>query len=589
MKHENEDRQEEEQKENIFKININHRNYTDWSITSIHNFSKIDIHIHPFENKLFHGDTFYFTDSSFNHVYSNVRNSNHIPCVLILEGNKTYGRYNSSSNHKGKLLYKCVPDDIRIPFFLVPYEMKQIGFSKQFKNLFVTIQFDSWDEKNKHPIGKMNQVLGTVDNLACYYEYHLYCKSLNHSIQNFTKQTSKMIQQSNNGEEDNLFDFHLEKREMPEWEIFTIDPETTMDFDDAFSIKKITNNEFILSIYISNVPLIIDKLNLWDSFSKRVSTIYLPDKKRPMLPNILSEGLCSLLQNSKRVAFTLDIFIKDNKIEKTEYKPCLIKVFKNYRYEEKDLLYNKSYNLIFNLTNQLLPTYRFLKSIENSHDVVSYLMIFLNFFAAEEMVKYKNGIFRSNVSKNTSLPNDLPKEVSNFIYIWKKNSSQYINLSNCASNDDLKHEMLDLASYIHMTSPIRRLVDLLNMIQFQMNNGMYKFTEKAVNFYKSWIKEIDYINTSMISINKIQTNCDLLFRCFTNTKILNATYEGYCFDKVVKNEFINQYNVFIPELKIIFTFKGKEDITNYEKRKFTLFLFENEENYKKKIRLQLLE
>jgi exoribonuclease R len=576
-----------ENNENIYKIHVNHRNYTEWTISSIHNFEKLNIPINPFEKKLFTGDTFYYLELNnnykFQHVYSNIRNSDHIPCVLVLEGNKTYGRYNT----KGKLLYKCIPDDIRIPFFLVPYEIKQIGFSKQLKNLFVTIQYCSWDENNKHPIGKMNQVLGTVDNLASYYEYHLYCKSLNHSIQNFTKQTTNIIKQINS--EDKLFDFLIEKREMPEWEIFTIDPEMGLDFDDAFSIKKLDNNEFILSIYISNVPVIIDKLNLWDSFSKRVTTIYLPDKKKPMLPNILSENLCSLLQNTQRVAFTLDIYIKDTNIIKTNYKTCLIKVFKNYKYEERDLLYNKSYNIIFNLVNIILQEYPLLKYVENSHDLVSYLMIFLNFFAAEEMIKYNNGIFRSNVSKNTCFTTELPKEISNFIYIWKKNSSQYVDLSRCDPNVDLKHEMLDLTSYIHITSPIRRLVDLLNMIQFQINNNMYKFTEKAIEFYNYWIKEIDYINTSMISINKIQTNCDLLFRCFTNREMLKNVYEGYCFDKVIKNEFINEYNVFIPELKIIFNFKGKYDISNYEKKKFILFLFENEENYKKKIRLKLLE
>ena len=577
-----------EDTQNIFKININNRNYTDWTIFSIHKFEKINISINPFKNKLFNGDVFYFikSDNTFQNINSNVRICTNIPCILILEGNKTYGRYNEG--FKGKLLYKCIPDDVRIPFFLVPYEMKQIGFSKQFKNLFVTIQFNSWDDNNVHPIGKINQVLGSIDNLTYYYEYQLYCKSLNHSIQNFTKQTIDIIKENNN-KKDKLFDFQIEKREMPEWEIFTIDPETSLDFDDAFSIKKITSNEFILSIYISNVPLIIDKLNLWDSFSKRVSTIYLPGKKRPMLPNILSENLCSLLEKEIRITFTLDIFIKDNKIEKTDYKPCLIKVFKNYHYEEKELLYNKSYNLIFNLVNTLLPTYNFLKFIENSHDLVSYLMIFLNFFAAEKMAKYNNGIFRSNVNKNTCLQNELPKEISNFIYIWKKNSSQYINLSNCDSNTNLKHEMLDLTYYIHITSPIRRLVDLLNMIQFQINQNMYKFTEKAIQFYNSWVKEIDYINTSMISINKIQTNCDLLFRCYTNKEMLKNVYEGYCFDKIIKSKFINQYNVFIPDLKIIFTFKGKEEISNYEKRRFSLFLFENEENYKKKIRLQLLE
>ncbi len=573
---------------NIYKLCINNRNYSDWHVSSINSFEKLNIPINPFENKLFHSDTFYFSENNTDKssqvkiVYSNIRDTTNIPCVLILENNKTYGRHN-----KNKLLYKCVPDDFRLPYFLVPYEMKRVGFSKSFTNLYVTIQYSSWDVSSKHPIGILDQVIGQINNLPSYYEYVLYCKSLNHSIQNFTKQATKAIESAS--KEDNLYFSGMEKRTMPEWEIFTIDPECSMDFDDAFSIKKLTNNEFLLSIYISNVPIMIDKLNLWDSFSKRVSTIYLPDKKRPMLPNNLSEGLCSLIQNATRAAFVLDLWVIDNKVDRFEFKPCLIKVHKNYRYEEKDLLYNKSYNLIYNLTNNMLANHGYLKTIEHSHDVVCYLMVFMNCYAAEDMLKYNNGIFRSNASKTSVLPNNLPKDIYKYIYIWKKNSSQYIDYSKCTNETDIKHEMLEVDSYIHITSPIRRLVDLLNMIRFQINNGMYKFTDKAIEFYNSWTKEIDYINTSMYSINKLQTNCDLLFKCFTNSQILENVYEGYCFDKVIKNDFINQYNVFIPGLRVIFTFKGKEDIQNYQKRSFKLYIFENEENSKKKIRLQLIE
>ena len=63
----------------------------------------------------------------------------------------------------------------------------------------------------------------------------------------------------------------------------------------------------------------MDVLNLWDSFSQRISTIYLPDRKRPMLPTILSDCLCSLQEKTTRIAFTMDIFIKDGAIIDTKY------------------------------------------------------------------------------------------------------------------------------------------------------------------------------------------------------------------------------------------------------------------------------
>ena len=66
------------------------------------------------------------------------------------------------------------------------------------------------------------------------------------------------------------------------------------DLDDAFSVKKQENGSYKICIYIANVFLIIDHLNLWKFLTKRVSTVYLPENKRNMLPDSLSDDLCSL-------------------------------------------------------------------------------------------------------------------------------------------------------------------------------------------------------------------------------------------------------------------------------------------------------
>ena len=85
------------------------------------------------------------------------------------------------------------------------------------------------------------------------------------------------------------------------------------------------------------------------SITKRVSTIYLPNKKIPMLPNILSDTLCSLQENVTRVAFVMDIFINKTVLEIVDirYSNALIKVKKNYCYEEPKLLADTFYNNIF--------------------------------------------------------------------------------------------------------------------------------------------------------------------------------------------------------------------------------------------------
>ena len=60
--------------------------------------------------------------------------------------------------------------------------------------------------------------------------------------------------------------------------IFTIDPEKSRDFDDAIGMK--LEDNYVLSIYISNVTLWMEAMGLWESFSDRIATIYLPDSSR---------------------------------------------------------------------------------------------------------------------------------------------------------------------------------------------------------------------------------------------------------------------------------------------------------------------
>ena len=298
-----------------YKIHINDRNCSSWEIYDSESFKKVEIDFNPIDKKLFTNDVFSIDKSSnLTILHSSIRSGPAIPGVLILDGNKTYGResankliegqtytLNRLKMKAGRLLYKCIPDDIRIPPFLVPYEIKSMGFSKVFKNLYVTINFDKWEDK--HPRAKLDNVIGPVDILDNFYEYQLYCKSLNASIQKFQKDTSKAIEsKSHEGIIDQILRKYpgIEDRtDQKIWHIMTIDPLNSQDFDDGFSIINLEDDVKMLSVYISNVTVWMDTLNLWSSFSRRISTIYLPDKKRPMLPTILSDCLCSLQEKCK--------------------------------------------------------------------------------------------------------------------------------------------------------------------------------------------------------------------------------------------------------------------------------------------------
>jgi exoribonuclease R len=550
-----------------FKINISNRNYTSWVIEPEPSF---DVQINPLMEKMFNNDTFTLNKQI---IYSPIRSGNPIPAILILQGNKTFGRKNN------KLLYKCVPNDIALPIFLVPYEMKNVGFSKVFQNMYVTISFQDWVDK--HPIGVLQNVIGFVDDLNSFYEYQVCCKELNHSINKFQKDVSKVLK---NNSHDIFFENikkrfpSIENRTNEHWNIFSIDPKGSLDFDDAVSICDTNfNNDSVkqISIYISNVSIWIDILNLWGSFTRRVSTIYLPDKKRSMIPAALSEGICSLQQNVTRIALVMDIFVKENgTVVKVDFCNAFIKVFKNFCYDEPSLLKNEHYCKLLQTVKKLNPT----STITDSHELISVLMILMNYHCACELAKYRSkGIFRKTIPFESAVP-DLKTFTGNYVEF----------------SDSLEHVPLGFDIYIHITSPIRRIVDLLNSIVFQilvMKNQELSF--HAMAFYDKWVIDLDYINSSIRKIRKVQSDCELLKLCITTPEILTTVFEGYLLEPIERKKEASHllcYNVYLPKLKLFsHTYIPKDFIvTNNCLQKFQLFLFQDEERLQKKIRIQFI-
>ena len=137
------------------------------------------IGFNPFEHKMFNQDIFTFEDGVVNILHSSARCMKVIPGVLVLEKSQTYGRV------KDKFLYKCIPDDKRLPIFLIPYKLR-LGFNKNIKNKYVVFEFRNWEDK--HPRGSLTQTIGDVNILENFYEYQLYCKSLYASIQQYYMQ-----------------------------------------------------------------------------------------------------------------------------------------------------------------------------------------------------------------------------------------------------------------------------------------------------------------------------------------------------------------------------------------------------------------
>ena len=133
--------------------------------------------------------------------------------------------------------------------------------------------------------------------------------------------------------------------------VISIDP-PGWDIDDAFSYEEYqrVHQQNVNCDYIANV-LWLDYLDLWSSFSTRVATIYLPNKKRPMMPTLLSDVLCSLQEKQERLAFVLElIFDKDTmEVEEHRFYNAIVKVERNHAYDTDEMKSENMYVKLFTL------------------------------------------------------------------------------------------------------------------------------------------------------------------------------------------------------------------------------------------------
>lgn len=468
--------------------------------------------------------------------------------VLILKGNRTYGyhgkrplyRFRPHEETRTSSGVDAKPDsNTNQEDFLVPYELK-LGFSKDIKNKYVLVRLVEEHTKGGYLLGIITETIGDVSDLSAFYEYRLYCRGIHDSISNFTKHTRQMT-------------FAVpEPRPKPDTFVFSIDPAGCTDIDDAFSIRQ-TENGIQLCVHIANVALFLNMNNLWGFINERISTIYLPDKRRTMLPPLLSENLCSLLETTWRNVMTMELLITDDGIVgEPVFRAEEIYINKNYAYEEPRLLQNANYQTLLDTTRRISP------SLSDSHDVVEYWMVHMNAKCGEHLAKRRMGIFRTAV-----ITENADQQI---IKDWNNAKCCY-----AVYNDDtnLEHQLLGKDAYAQTTSPIRRLVDTINqqLLLYETNEHI-----------REWLCKIDTINERMKSIRKVQSECELITRLCNDTSLSEKTYEGVVFRVLEYGRVI----VYISELGWFGKMLAKDEKEGNEVE-VIVYIFRDEDDVRRKI------
>ena len=190
----------------------------------------------------------------------------------------------------------------------------------------VLIKILEWKKQDLSPIGKVEKVLGKPGEHETEMDSILSQNNVNISFPTDVLEQTKKISEEISAEE-------IKKRRDFRNELtFTIDPVDAKDFDDALSFKKIDEDNYEIGIHIADVSHYVKSGTILDKEAyTRATSIYLVDRVIPMLPEKLSNKVCSLRPLEEKLTFSTCITInKNGEIKEHWFGRTVIK--SNYRF-----------------------------------------------------------------------------------------------------------------------------------------------------------------------------------------------------------------------------------------------------------------
>ena len=433
--------------------------------------------------------------------------------VKILERGfkKVVGRIEKSTHFAHVIPFvKKIFNDIYIPK----------KYSEKLKdNDVVVCEIISFPRGGKNPEGKILEFLGNLSDNGIENKIVMAKYDLN---KNFSKSLIKEVKRDSV----NFMESPGERTDFTKLFTVTIDGETAKDFDDAISLEKLENGGFVLYVHIADVAHFVRPGTLLDKEAyKRGTSVYFPEFAIPMLPEELSNDLCSLKPGEKRLTLTAKIFYnnKGDRI-KTEIYQSVIKSSHRLTYnfvsdlidkvqKTKSKKLQKFINYAVELTSLIMarrkeqgtidfdlpePEFFFnedgdlidIKPLERkfSHRMIEHFMIEANesvseFLERKEVVsvyrvhgepsplkvrEFLNILSTFGISMD--LPDDItPKAIQHIAKKFEEKKYGYILSSLLVrtmekavySTENIGHFGLASKSYTHFTSPIRRYPDLI--------------------------------------------------------------------------------------------------------------------------------
>jgi ribonuclease R len=194
----------------------------------------------------------------------------------------------------------------------------------------VVVKMVEWRPGDKNPEGEITQVLGAPGEHETEIHSILAEYGLPYTFPEEVERDADKIDRSINDEE-------VAKRwDMRGITTFTIDPKDAKDFDDALSIRKLDNGNWEIGVHIADVShYVVPGTILDDEAYQRATSVYLVDRVVPMLPEVLSNDVCSLRPNEDKFTFSAVFELDDEaKIHKQWFGRTVIHSDRRFTYEE---------------------------------------------------------------------------------------------------------------------------------------------------------------------------------------------------------------------------------------------------------------
>lgn len=247
-----------------------------------------------------------------------------------------------------------IPDNSAVPVHIFIPKAKLAGGKNGEK---VIVKLTEWPEHSKNPFGEVVQVLGMPGNnnvemqsILAEFDFPL---SFPDKIEKAADQISNEISKEE----------IAKRKDFRKITTFTIDPLDAKDFDDALSLKKLKNGNWEVGVHIADVSHYVEQQSAIDKEAlKRGTSIYLVDRVIPMLPEVLSNKLCSLRPNEEKLCFSAVFEMNENaEVLKQWFGKTVINSDRRFTYEEvQEIIENNKGEFIneINVLNSLAKKLR---------------------------------------------------------------------------------------------------------------------------------------------------------------------------------------------------------------------------------------